>query len=325
MRRRQFITLLSGAAAWPLAARAQQAAMPVIGYLHPAFPGPNAHLLAIIRQVLADAGFVEGRNLTIEYRFGEGRYDRLPPLVAELVRREVVVIIAPNTPAALAAKATSATIPIVFSAADDPVKLGLVPSLARPSGNVTGVHYFNTDLAAKQFGLLRELVPKATRFGLLVNLTNINAEEVKREVAAAASAHGVQVEAVAASDRHEIETAFVTLMSHRAEALIIGADPFYYGRRLQLATLATRHGIPAIYNNRDYPEVGGLMSYGTSLTEVYRLLGGYTGRILKGAKPADLPVVQSTKFELVINLPSARALGLEIPPTLLARADEVIE
>jgi putative tryptophan/tyrosine transport system substrate-binding protein len=278
-----------------------------------------------MRQVLADAGFVEGRNLTIEYRFAEGKYDRLAPLAAELVRRQAALIVAPNTPAALAAKAASATIPVVFSAADDPVSLGLVASIARPGGNVTGVHYFNTNLVAKQFGLLRELVPKAVRFGLLVNPNNTNAEEVKREVTAAALAHGAQVDVVVASDSRQIETAFATLVHNRADALIIGADPAYYGRRLQLATLATRHGIPAIYNSRDYPEAGGLMSYGTSLTEVYQLLGSYAGRILKGTKPADLPVVQATKFEFVINLPTARALGIEVPPMLLARADEVIE
>ena len=326
MKRREFITLLvGGATAWPLALRAQQAAVPVIGYLHPAFPAPNAHLAVVMRQVLADAGFVAGRNLTIEYRFAEGKYDRLAPLAAELVRRQAALIVAPNTPAALAAKAASATIPIVFSAADDPVSLGLVASIARPGGNVTGVHYFNTDLAAKQFGLLRELVPKAVRFGLLVNPNNTNAEEVKREVTAAALAHGAQVDVVVASDSRQIETAFATLVHNRADALIIGADPVYYGRRLQLATLATRHGIPAIYNSRDYPEAGGLMSYGTSLTEVYQLLGSYAGRILKGTKPADLPVVQATKFEFVINLPTAHALGIEVPPMLLARADAVIE
>jgi len=202
---------------------------------------------------------------------------------------------------------------------------GLVASIARPGGNVTGVHYFNTDLAAKQFGLLRELVPKAVRFGLLVNPNNTNAEEVKREVTAAALAHGAQVDVVVASDSRQIETAFATLVHNRADALIISADPVYYGRRLQLATLTTRHGIPAIYNSRDYPEAGGLMSYGTSLTEVYQLLGSYAGRILKGTKPADLPVVQATKFEFVINLPTARALGIEVPPMLLARTDEVIE
>jgi putative tryptophan/tyrosine transport system substrate-binding protein len=251
MKRREFIALLGGAAAaWPLSARAQQAAVPVIGYLHPAFPASNAHLAAVMRQVLADAGFVEGRNLTIEYRFAEGKYDRLSLLAAELLRRQVALIVAPNTPAALAAKAASATIPVVFTASDDPVSLGLVATIARP--DVTGVYFFNTDLAAKQFGLLRELVPKAVRFGLLVNPSNTNAEEVKREVTAAVLAHGAQVDVVVASDNRQIETAFETLVRNRADALIVGADPFYYGRRLQLATLATRHGIPAVYNSRDY-------------------------------------------------------------------------
>jgi len=324
MRRRDFIAGMSGSAvAWPLTSRAQQAAVPVIGYLHPAFPAPNAHLAAVMRQLLADDGFVEGRNLTIEYRFAEGKYDRLSLLAAELVHRPVALIVAPNTPAALAAKAASTTDPVAFSASDDPVRLGLVVSIAHPSGNVTGVHYFNTDLAAKQFELLRELVLKAVRFGLLANPNNTNAEEVKREMTATALAHGAQVDVVVASDSRQIETAFATLVRNHADALIIGADPLYYGRHLQLATFATRHGIPSIYNTRDYPEAGGLMSYGTSLTEVYQLLGSYVKRILKGAKPADLPVVRTTKFEFVINLPTARALGIEVSPMLLARADVI--
>jgi putative tryptophan/tyrosine transport system substrate-binding protein len=325
MRRREFVAGLCGAAAWPLAARAQPAATSLIGYVHPAFHGPNAHLAAIFRKVLAEVGYVEGRNIAIEYRFAEGQYDQLPAMVADLVRRQVALIVAPNTPAALAAKAGTTTIPIVFSTADDPVNLNLVASLARPGGNVTGVYYFNTGLAAKQLGLLRELIPRSARFGLLINPANTNAEAVQQEVKAAASAIGLEIDVVAASDRAGIEAAFATLVQKRVDALLIGADPFFYGRRLQLATLALRHALPTVYNSRDYTEVGGLMAYGGSLREVYRHLGVYTGHILKGAKPSDLPVVQSTTFDFVINLSTARALALEVPPPLLARADEVIE
>jgi putative ABC transport system substrate-binding protein len=327
VKRRTFITLLGGAAAgWPLAARAQQPTMPVIGYLGSSPLGPTAYLFPVFRQSLAEAGYVEGQNVTIEYRFAEGRYDRLPELAADLVRREVAVIIcAAVTPAALAAKAATATIPIVFGVGDDPVKLGLVDSLARPGGNATGVNFFIAELGAKQLGLLRELVPAANRVGLLVNPSNPANEFITKEVTVAASAIGVQIDVVHARDSGEIEAAFASLVRNKVEAILIGADGLFFGRRVQVVTLATRYGIPTVYSLREYAEAGGLMSYGTSLTEVYRLFGVYTGRILKGAKPADLPVVQSTTFELVINLPTARALGLEIPPTLLARADEVIE
>ena len=325
MRRREFITLLGGAAAWPLAAYGQQAAMPIIGYLGALSPGSSAHTLATLRQSLADTGYVEGRNLGIEYRFAEGQYDRLPAMAAELMRRQVAVIIATPTVAALAAKASTTTIPIVFTTTDDPVKVGLVASLARPGGNMTGVYFFLSDLAAKQLGLLRELVPAAVRIGLLVNPENPNAESVTGEVTAAAPSMGVKIELVSASDSRAIEAAFAMLVRNKADALLVGADPFLYSRRLQLATLATRHALPTIYNVREFPESGGLMSYGTSLTDAFRQIGDYTARILKGAKSSDLPVVQSTKFELVVNLPTARALGLDIPPTLLAQADEVIE
>jgi putative ABC transport system substrate-binding protein len=268
---------------------------------------------------------VEGRNVAIEYRWAEGQYDRLPEMSAELVRRQVAVIVAGPIPAAVAAKAATATIPIVFYVAGDPVKLGLVAALARPGGNATGVNNFAAELGAKQLGLLRELLPKAARIGLMVNPTNPNVEGVTKDVTAAASAIGVDIDVVRASDSREIEVAFATLVRNRADALVVGADSFLTSRRLQLATLATRHEIPAVYNGREFAHAGGLMGYSTSMTEVYRQLGDYTGRILKGAKPADLPVVQSTKFEFVINLPTARALGLDVPPMLLARADEVIE
>jgi putative ABC transport system substrate-binding protein len=324
MRRREFITLVAGAAAaWPLAAGAQQPAKPVIGHISAGTPAP--HHMAAMRQALAEAGYVDGRNVAIEPHWAEGQYDRLPEMVADLVRRQVAVLVATPTLAAVAARAATATIPIVFSATDDPVKLGLVASLARPGGNATGVYFFFSDLAAKQLGLLRELVPAASRIGLLVNPKNANAESVKRDVTAAASAMGVHIEFAQASDGRAIEAAFAMLVRNKADALLVGADPFFYARRLQLATLATRHAIPAVYNAREVPEVGGLMSYGTSLTEVYRQVGAYVGRILKGDKPADLPVVQSIKFELVINLITAKALGLDVPATLLTRADEVIE
>jgi putative ABC transport system substrate-binding protein len=312
--------------AWPLAARAQQPAMPVIGFLNAGSPGPLAHLIAVLRQNLAEAGYVEGRNVAIEYRFAEGQYDRLPALAAELVRREVAVIIASGgNLAAPAAKAATTTLPIVFSVTDDPVKLGLVASFAHPGGNATGIYFFFSELVGKQLGLIRELVPAAALIGLLVNPDNPNADAVTTEATAAAAAIGVKIDVVRARDGNAIEVAFATLVRTKADALVLAPDPLFFRRRLQLATLATRHAIPAIYSTRESAEAGGLMSYGTSLTEVYRQLGVYTGRILKGAKPADLPVVQSTKFELVINLPTAKALGLAVPPMLLARADDVIE
>jgi putative ABC transport system substrate-binding protein len=325
MRRREFIAALGGVSAWPLAAHAQSPAMPVIGYLFAGSAGPFSHLTPLFRQALAEAGYVEGRTVAIEYRWAEGQYDQLPAMAAELVRRQVAVIVATPIPAAVAAKAATATIPIVFNVAGDPVKLGLVASLARPGGNATGVNSFIAELGAKQLGLLHELVPAAARIGLLVNPTNPNAEGVMTDVTAAASAIGLQIDIIHASDSREIEAAFATLVRNRADALVVGSDVFFNSRRLQLVTLAARHAIPAIYNLRTFAEAGGLMSYGTSLTEMYQQIGVYTARILKGAKPADLPVLQSTKFELVINLPTARAIGLDVPPMLLARADEVIE
>jgi len=325
MRRREFITLLSGATAWPLAARTQQPAMPVIGFLHAGSPGPLAPSVAVFRQSLAEAGYVEGRNVAIEYHWAEGQYDLLPAMAAELVRRQPAVIVASPAPAALAAKAATATIPIVFNAAVDPVKLGIVASLARPGGNATGVNFFQAELGAKQLGLLRELLPTAARIGLLVNPTNPNFEDVTKDVMAAAATIGVQIDVVQASDSREIEATLATLSRNQGDALVVSGDTLFYIRRLQLATLATRYAIPAVYTDRAFAEAGGLMSYGTSTAEGYRQLGVYVGRILKGDNPAELPVVQSTKFELVINLPTARAIGVEIPSMLLARADEVIE
>jgi putative ABC transport system substrate-binding protein len=282
--------------------------------------------VAVFRQSLAEAGYVVGRNAAIEYRFAEGQYDRLPAMAAELVRGEVALIIAGGgTAPALAAKAATATTPIVFSVTDDPVALGLVVSFARPGGNATGINFPLAELAAKELGLLHELVPAARRIGLLVNPNNSPSAAVTKDVTAAASALGIEIGVVEANNGRAIEAAFASLVRSRSEALLIGTDPFFYSRRVQLATLAARHVIPAAFNAREFVEVGGLMSYGTSLTEVFRQLGAYAGRILKGAKPVDLPVVRSVTFEFVINLSTARALGLEIPSTVLARADEVIE
>jgi putative ABC transport system substrate-binding protein len=326
MRRREFIVLLGGAAVGrPLAARAQQPVIPAVGFLSSGGPEQLAHLLAVFRQSLAETGYIEGRNVVIEYRWAEGKYDRMPTMAEELLRGQVAVIVASPTPPALVAKAATATVPIVFGVTDDPIKLGLVTSLARPDGNATGVYFFLSGLAAKQLGLLRELVPTASRIGLLVNPENANAEAVTREMAAAVSTLGLQIEVVRASDVQGIEAAFAALARNKTDALVVGADPFFFFRRTQFATLATRHAIPAVYTVREYPQAGCLMSYGTSLPEVFQQLGIYTGRILKGAKPTHLPVVQSTKFDFVINLTTARALGIEVPPTLLARADEVIE
>jgi ABC-type uncharacterized transport system substrate-binding protein len=327
MKRREFIALLGGGAvAWPLAARAQQPATVVIGYLGAGSPAAGVQIMAALRQSLAETGYVDGRNVAIESHWAEGQYDRLPAMASEMVRRQVAVIIATGgTAPALAAKAATTTIPIVFSVTDDPVALGLVASLARPGGNATGVTFLLAELGAKQLGLLRELVPAATRIGLLVNPNNTTSQAQASDVVAAASGVGGTIDIVRASDSREIEAAFAALVRNRADALLVGTDPFFYSRRVQLATLAARHAIPAIYPVRENAEVGGLMSYGTSLTEVYLQVGAYTVRILKGAKPADLPVMRSTKFELVINMPTARALGLDVPPVLLARADEVIE
>jgi putative ABC transport system substrate-binding protein len=328
MRRREFIAGLGGAAAaWPVVARAQKAAIPVIGFLHPTSPDANADRLRGFRQGLKDVGYVEGESVAIEYRWAENQMDRLPDLAAGLVRRRVAVIATGQGTAALsAAKAATTTIPIVFLVSEDPVKLGLVASLARPGGNLTGINFFNAELTAKRLELLRELVPAASRVAMLVNPANTSTAETNlRDVNAAARGIGLQIQVLNASTNWEIDTAFATFERDRPDALFIVGDPFFNSRRVQLVHLATLYKIPTTYASRDYPEFGGLMSYGANVSDAFRQVGVYTGRILKGAKPAEMPVVQSTKFELVINAQTARMLGLTIPAQLLARADEVIE
>jgi len=326
VKRREFITLLGGAAAWPLAARAQQPAMPVIGLLDPRSPDAMADRLRAFRQGLKEVGYVEGENVTIIYRFAEDQNDRLPELAAELVRRQVTVIAASATTAAPAAKAATTTIPIAFIAAEDPVRLGLVASLARPGGNLTGINFFSSELAAKRLDLLHELLPRAARIAVLVNPANAtNTASILRDVEAAARAIGLQVQVLNASTSREISAAFENVGRDRPDALFVGPDTFLIARRIQVVQLAAFHRLPAVYPARDFLEVGGLMSYGTNIMDAFRQLGIYAGRILKGAKPADLPVVQSSKFELVINAETARMLGLTVPDKLLVAADEVIE
>jgi ABC-type uncharacterized transport system substrate-binding protein len=328
MTRREFITLLGSAAvAWPLAARAQQAAMPVVGFINGRSAEDAARQGAAFRKGLAESGYIEGQNVTVEYHWLDGRYDHLPTLVADLVRRRVAVIATPiSTPAALAAKAAASAIPIVFGVGEDPVKLGLVASLARPGGNATGVNSFVGEIVAKRLALLHELAPKAVRIAVLVNPANAStAEATLRDLTEAARAIGLQIQVLNASTSREIEAAFATLGREPADALFIAPDGFFVSRRVQLALLAMRHGLPMAASARESAEAGALMSYGTDSVDMFRQVGVMTGQVLKGAKPADLPVIQSAKFEFVINLQTARALGLEVPPTLLARADEVIE
>jgi putative ABC transport system substrate-binding protein len=328
MKRREFITLLGGTGlAWPLGARAQQTAMPVIGYIDAGSPEPAAHLVSAFRGGLGETGFVEGRNVAIEFRWAHNANERLPELAADLVRRRVAVIVAPqSTAAVMAAKAATRTIPIVFDTGSDPIQAGLVTSLNRPGGNITGITFMNVDITAKRLGLLRELLPNATRFALLINPKNsVIAETSARDAATAASAMGRQVEIVKASTNREIDAAFSVLKQKRVDALLVAPDTLMANRRVQIATLAVRDALPLIATQREFAEAGGLMSYGTNFMDTYRQTGIYSGRILKGENPADLPVLRAAKFEFVINLQTARTIGLEIPPTLLALADEVIE
>jgi putative ABC transport system substrate-binding protein len=326
MRRREFITLLGGAATWPLAARAQQPAMPVIGLLSPRSPAVDAPLIAVIRQGLNDTGFVEGRNVALDYRWADGQYDRLATLADDLVHRQVAVIVTLGGEiSALAAKTTTTSIPIVFLGGTDPVRSGLVSSLNRPGGNITGVSSFIFDLEPKRLGLLRELRPNATRIAVLVNPNSTNAEMQVNDIQIAAHSVGQQIDILIASTIRDIDAAFARLAQVRADALLVAADPLFFNRVSQIVVLATRHAIPALYFRREFVAVGGLMSYNSTADESYRTAGVYAGRILKGEKPGDLPIQLPTKFELVINLSTARALDLDVPPTLLARADEVIE
>jgi len=327
IRRRDFMSLLGGAAAvGPLPARAQQPAAPVIAIINAGSPDTQLDRMRAFRQGLKDAGHVEGENVTIEYRWAENQIDRVPALVTELIRRQVAVIVATGgSDPALAAKAATTTIPIVFTIPEDPVRLGLVASLARPGGNATGINFFSNELIAKRLELLRELVPAARRVAVLIHPADANAETVLRDVDTATRAMGLQIQTLDVSTGPDIDAAFATFAHDRPDAVFISGGPLFVSRRIQLVLLAARHALPASYGSREYAEIGGLISYGTSLTDAYRQIGIYAGRILKGAKPADLPVMQATKFELVINHAAARVLGLSVPPSLLARADEVIE
>jgi putative tryptophan/tyrosine transport system substrate-binding protein len=326
LKRREFITLLGGATAWPLVARAQRPAVPVIGLLHPASPDTLANRLRGFRQGLKETGFVEDENVAIEQRWAGNQLDRLPELAAALVRREASVIVAFGPDAVFAAKAATTAIPIVFGVPEDPVRLGLVPSLARPVGNVTGINWLSGELVAKRLELLRELVPVAARVAVLANPADAAATETTlREVTVAARAMGLQIQILNASTSREINAVFATIARDRRDAIFVASDPFFQTRRVQFAALAAHHAVPATYASRDYPEAGGLMSYGANVTDAWRQTGAYAGRILKDTKPADLPVMQSSKFELVINAEIARMLGLTVPDKLLVAANEVIE
>ncbi|MFL5029066.1 MAG: ABC transporter substrate-binding protein [Xanthobacteraceae bacterium] len=326
MRRREFILALGGAAAWPLPLSAQQPAMPVVGFLNTASPAPFNHLVAAFRSGLEEAGFVEGRNVALEFRWADGRYERLPALAAELVQRSVAVLATSGgDPALLAARAATTTIPIVFLIGSDPVELGYVASFNKPGGNLTGVHQLTAMLGAKRLGLLREVAPRAALMGVLINPSFPPAAAMLKDAEKAAASLGIRVLALNATTESEFEPAFSTLAREQASALLIGADPFFNSRRDLLVALAARYRVPTIYEFREFALAGGLMSYGTSLSDSYRQAGNYAGRLLKGARPAELPIVQSSKFELVVNLKTAKALGLEVPPGLLTAADEVIE
>jgi putative tryptophan/tyrosine transport system substrate-binding protein len=327
MRRRDFMTLIgSAAAAWPLTARAQQSAMPVIGYLSPTSFAMLSERLRGLHQGLKEAGYVVGENVAIEYRWADGNYDRLPAMAAEFVRKQVSVIVAGANAATFAAKAATRTIPIVFLLAEDPVQLGLVASLSRPGGNATGINFVSGELTAKRLELLHELVPAAARVAVLVNPADATATETTiRDLEPAVRAIGLKIQVLKATTAQEIHAAFAAMVRERCDALFLSSDPFFTSRRVQLATLAARHAIPLVSQAREIVEAGGLMSYGANIVDGFRQQGVYVGRILKGAKPADLPVMQASKFELVINAETARILGLTVPPTLLASADEVIE
>jgi putative tryptophan/tyrosine transport system substrate-binding protein len=323
MRRRAFITLLGGAAAWPLAARAQQLAMPVVGFLHAGSLEQNVKRLAAWRNALSETGFIEGQNVAIDFRWADGRLDRLPELAADLIRRQVAVIATPgSTDAALAAKSATATIPIVFAAGGDVVALGLVSSLSRPAGNITGATSLNTDIAAKRLGLIRQVLPQDARFFVLVNPTSVLAQPFIKDLQAGAASLGLHVAILHASTDAEIDAAFANLSQRPVCVLLVSTDAFFFSRHRQIVALASRRALPAMFDNREYAMAGGLMSYGADFYDVF---DGYTERILKGEKPADLPIVQSAKFEFVINLKTANALGLIIPPGILAIADEVVE
>ena len=326
MRRREFITLLGGATAWPAVARAQQPAMPVIGFLLPSSLDAFVGNLRGFRQGLKETGYVEGENVAIEFRWADNQINRLPELAADLVRRQVAVIATASPPSAFAAKEATTKIPIVFGVAQDPVNLGLVASLARPGGNLTGINFLLTELAAKRLELLCELVPGTKRVAVLVNPANAaNTESTLREVHSASRAMGLQIQVLNANTGHEIDTAFSSIVREPPDALFVGSGPLFNARRVQLTQWAAHLRVPASYAGREYADAGGLMSYGSNTMDAYRQSGVYVGRILKGVKPADLPVVQSSKFELIINAQTARMLGLDVPPSLLARADEVIE
>jgi putative tryptophan/tyrosine transport system substrate-binding protein len=326
MKRREFMTLLGGAAVWPLAAGAQTVTMPVLGFLDPRSPDAISERLRGFRQGLKETGYVEGENVAIVYRFADNETDRLPELAADLVRRQVAVIATAGENVALVAKAATTTVPIVFIASQDPVKLGFVASLSRPGGNMTGINFFSTELVAKRLELLRALVPAVSRIAALVNPSNpLTGESTLGDVQAAARAMGLQIEFHNAQTRRDIDAVFAAFVHQRPDALLVASDTFFSSRRVQLVTLATRHGIPSAFPNREHTEIGGLMSYGSSIVDAWRQAGIQTGRILKGARAAELPVVQASKFELVINHQTARMLGLTVPTSLLATADEVIE